>query len=92
MYPEVYHNGGKIIQIGGGPDQDPYKSLAKLLMHMQEWLEWFKENDGIVIVKGDGIKKQDAHKLFKFVQAEMSLEVAPAQTLRSRKPPEQQRF
>lgn len=90
LYPEIYHRGGRIIQIGGGPSQDPYKSLAKLLMHRQEWLEWFKENEGIVIVKGHGVQKQDAHKLFTFVQREMPLEVTPERTLRHRKPSRQQ--
>lgn len=92
LYPELYHRGGKIIQIGGGPDQDPYTSLGKILLSREEWAEWFKNHDGIVTISGQrGMnKKRDALKLYVVVQREMPLEDAPVQTLSSRKPPRQQ--
>jgi hypothetical protein len=88
LYPEVYHHGGHIIQIGGGPSQDPYMSLAKILMFMQEWVNWFETNNGIVIVTGQTNKYQDARKLFTFVQGEIALEDSPVQTLKHRKLPQ----
>jgi len=106
LYPELHRRGGKIIQIGGGPSQDPYKSLGKILLHREKWIGWFTTHDGIAIVHEQGWTPRDAHKLYTIVQKEMPLEVTPVQTLRSRKstrqqakrrpkklpPPEQQRF
>lgn len=106
LYPELHRKGGKIIQIGGGPAQDPYKSLGKILLYREKWIEWFSEHDGIVIVHEQGMRKKDARQLYTIVQKEMPLAVTPVQTLRSRRaihqrskrssrkqlPPEQQRF
>ena len=89
LYPELYHNGGQIIQIGGGPAQETYTSLGKILLHRKKWCEWFSNHDGIVTVH-EQWKTRDAHELFRLVQAKMPLEVAPVQTLKSRKYARQQ--
>lgn len=89
LYPEIYHRGGKIIQIGGGPSQDCYTSLGKLLLHRQKWVEFFREHDGIVIVHEQGMHKRDAHELYTVVQRRMPLSDEPVKTLKSRKPPRQ---
>jgi hypothetical protein len=86
LYPEIYHRGGKIIQIGGGPSQDCYTSLGKLLLHRQKWLEFFREHDGIVIVHEQGMHKRDANDLYTIVQRRMPLSDEPIKTLKSRKP------
>lgn len=104
LYPDIYRNGGKIIRIGGKPSQNIYTSLGKILLHRQEWIEWFKENDGIITVH-QNINKKPAHKLYQLVQGDMELVRDPARTLRHRKrltlpkkprtkqfPPEQARF
>ena len=90
LYPELYRRGGKIIQIGGGPDQDPYTSLGKILLNREKWVEWFKNHDGIVIVH-ERINTRDALKLYAVVQRKMPLEVSPEQTLKARKPHKQVR-
>jgi hypothetical protein len=89
LYPEIYHNGGKIIQIGGGPSQDCYTSLGKILLHRSKWREFFSEYDGIVIVHEQGMNKRDANKLYSVIQRKMPLSDEPVKTLRSRKPPRQ---
>ena len=104
LFPEIYHNGGKIIRIGGKPSQDIYTSLGKILLHREEWINWFKENDGIVTVH-QGMTPRPAIKLYQLVQGRMNLEVTPERTLRHRErstrprkpiikqpPPEQQRL
>lgn len=84
LYPELYHRGGRIIQIAGGPEQDPYRSLGKLLLYRDTWVEWFKDHDGIVILSPNQIKLKDAHKLYTVIQKKMPLEIEPVGTLRHR--------
>ncbi len=84
LFPELYHNGGRIIRIGGEPGQDIYTSLGKILLHRQEWIDWFKENDGIVTVHRS-MNTKSAHQLYQLVQGDMKLMSDPAGTLRHRK-------
>jgi hypothetical protein len=53
---EIYQNGGQVIQISGGPSQTPLISLGKLLTYHEDWVNFFKENDGMVLVHKIGIK------------------------------------
>jgi hypothetical protein len=85
LYPELFHRGGKIIQVGGGPSQDPYTSLGKILVHRKTWLEWFKDHDGIVVVHSEGINLRDSSNLFEIVQKRMPLATDPIRTLKARK-------
>ena len=85
LYPEIYRGGGRVIQISGGPGQDIYTSLGKLLLRREQWGEWFKEHQGIVTIWTTGINMKDASELYQIVQAPMPLEDKPEQTIRSRK-------
>ena len=85
LYPELYHRGGQIIQIGGGPAQDPYTALGKLLVNRKDWLEWFKSHSGYVLVHSQGMIKRDSSELYSIVQSTMSLVTEPVRTLRQRK-------
>lgn len=83
IYPELFHNGGKIIRLGGKPGEDIYTSLAKILINRKEWVEWFNENDGIVTVHRS-MNTRPAHKLYQLVQGDMELTTDPAKTIRHR--------
>ena len=84
LYPELYNRGGQIIQIGGGPSQDHYTALGKLLVNRNDWLEWFKSHNGYVLVHSQGMKKRDANELYSIVQSKMPLETEPVRTLKQR--------
>lgn len=45
---ELQRNGGKLIQIGGGPNQPPMRAVGKLLYHHDKWYSFFNEHDGRV--------------------------------------------
>lgn len=68
LYPEIYHNGGKIIRIGGTPDQDPLVALGRILVHLDEWRDFFAQNDGMVVVAKDKIIYNPSDKLYSKVQ------------------------
>lgn len=74
LYPEVYHHGGKIIRIGGGPDQDALIATGKILVHLDEWQEFFEENDGMVVVHKQGMRKLPSHALYAQVQGTLDAE------------------
>lgn len=50
LFPEVYRNGGQILRIAGRPDQDPLVSVGKVLVHIEEWREFFAHSDGTFLV------------------------------------------
>jgi hypothetical protein len=45
---EIAANGGKVIRIGGGPDQADEKALGRLLFHWPEWYPKLEKGDGLV--------------------------------------------
>jgi hypothetical protein len=45
---ELRMNGGRVIYIAGGPEQEPERALGKLYFHWHEWQDYFKQEDGIV--------------------------------------------
>ena len=47
---ELRSNGGRIIRIQGGPEQNTYRSVGKLLFHYQDWYPFLSQNDGISVV------------------------------------------
>ena len=59
LYHEMYSNGGRMIEIGGPPKQHELTSLGKILVHREDWVNYFNDNDGIVVVtKGNPVFKQ----------------------------------
>ena len=71
LYQEVYANGGRIIRIGGPPDQHPLTSLGKILAHRQDWLKFFSENHGMVVVHRTGMKQMPQETLIRQYQKVM---------------------
>ena len=58
---ELRSNGGQVLIVSGGPEQDVYRALAKLLYLREEWSTLFEA--GIAVIQlGDGgrIKKYTA--------------------------------
>lgn len=47
---ELLNNGGKIIQILGGPQTPIHQFLSLLMVHYEKWCEHFERSDGIFIV------------------------------------------
>ncbi len=45
---EIKLNGGRVIRIGGGPEQEPERALGKLLFHWHDWQAYFAQEDGLV--------------------------------------------
>lgn len=43
---EIQRNGGKVISIGGGPQQPPERAAGKLLFFQSEWLPFLEKHDG----------------------------------------------
>ncbi len=56
LYNELYENGGHAIQIGGGSHIPLLTSLGKILIHREDWVEFFDKNDGMVLVHKYGMK------------------------------------
>ena len=57
LFREVYEHGGRIIRIGGGSDQPALTSAGKVIVYRDKWVEFFQENDGMVLVHETGMRK-----------------------------------
>ena len=53
---ELRRYGGKIIRVQGGPEQDKYRAVGKLLFHFPDWYPFLVANDGVSIIAD--IRKQ----------------------------------
>ena len=62
LFPELYHNGGRILRIGGDSSQSLILALGKVLIHYEAWSAWFESNPngGRVIVNSSGIVQTPA--------------------------------
>ena len=49
---EMATNGGKIIQIRGGPAQPPHEAVAKFLINFGKWLDQRSTEDGVATFQG----------------------------------------
>jgi hypothetical protein len=67
LYPELYHRGGRIIRIGGGPQQDAHLALGKFLVHAPRWREWFETNQGIYVCQRDKAELYPGTRLYQFI-------------------------
>jgi len=47
---ELRQNGGKVIKIMGGPDQNPYRAVGKLLFHYPEWESHLNAKNGVSVI------------------------------------------
>ena len=63
LFPEIYHNGGRILRITGDSSQSLVLALGKITLHFEEWSEWFKANPqgGRVVVSKDKCRKTTAN-------------------------------
>jgi hypothetical protein len=88
FYPEIYHRGGRVIQISGDSGQDLLTALGKVLVHREKWRDFFKDNDGIATVtQASGVKLDPAEKLYARIQRRMEGMGDAAKSLKHRKPP-----
>ena len=85
LYPELNANGGRILRITGHPSQDVLTALGKILVNREKWSRWFQENDGLVILKMDGVIYRRPDELYRMV-ARYVLDTDPAQRIGDRKP------
>lgn len=84
LYPEIVRGGGKILQVGGGPQQDPLTSLGKILIHREKWRAWFKDNDGAVTVGATSILYWDRQRLLGKIQG--IFKIGPVVSTRAPRP------
>jgi len=47
---ELRKNGGHVIRIQGGPEQDKYRAVGKLLFHYPEWYPFLTSSNGMSII------------------------------------------
>lgn len=47
---ELRLRGGKIIRLQGGPEQDKYRALGKLLFHYPDWYPFLFTNNGVSVI------------------------------------------
>ena len=98
LFPELYHRGGKILQIKGDSSQDLLTALGKVITWQLEWSHWFSEHDGRVVVSRGKWSKKTAAELVNFQSVQKVQEVGPVVTKRTtgptrrrtKIPPEQQ--
>ncbi|MBI4302779.1 MAG: hypothetical protein HY665_00355 [Chloroflexi bacterium] len=68
VFQEIYAHGGHVIQIAGGSGQDILTSLGKLLANREEWVNFFKQNDGVALVHRGGMKPMPRQYLIRQIQ------------------------
>lgn len=57
MVEEICERGGRIIRIGGRPDQHPLTSAGLVMVHRPRWLQFFEiEGNGIATVHPSGCR------------------------------------
>ena len=98
LYPELYRRGGKILQIIGDSSQDLLTALGKVITWRLEWSNWFSQNDGRVVIRRGGWRKNTAAELANFTSVQQVQDVGPVVAKRTTRtikrktkiPPEQQ--
>jgi hypothetical protein len=43
---EIKKNGGKVLAVGGGPEQLPERAVGRMLFHYPDWHPFLERNDG----------------------------------------------
>jgi len=80
LYPELKANGGRILRITGDSSQPVLTAVGKILVNREKWRSWFEDNDGVVILKMDGVIYQTAESLYGRVERHID----PAARIRDR--------
>ena len=69
LFFEIFQNGGRVIRIGGGPQQSIQSSLGKILVQRRHWLDFFAEHEhGMVVVHEQGMRKLTREDLYRQLQ------------------------
>lgn len=68
LYLEIYNNGGKVLQVIGGPQSPPLTSLGKILVNREKWSLFFSNNDGLVRLSATGMKSLSPGELYREIQ------------------------
>jgi len=74
---EIYENGGKVIQVSRGQNQAPLTSLGKILAHREDWVKFFQENDGMVLVYQTGMRLMPRAYLIRQIQSQLNFPILP---------------
>lgn len=74
---EIYDHGGQVIQVSRGQDQTPLTSLGKILAHREDWVKFFQENDGMVLVHKTGMTPMPRAYLIRQIQNQLDFPALP---------------
>ncbi len=74
---EIYENGGHVIQVSRGQYQAPLTSLGKILAHREDWVKFFQENDGMVLVHKTGMTPMPREYLIRQIQSRLDFPTLP---------------
>ena len=74
---EIYENGGQVIQVSRGQSQTPLTSLGKILAHREDWVKFFQENDGMVLVHQTGMTPMPRAYLIRQIQSQLDFPTLP---------------
>lgn len=74
---EIYENGGQVIQVSRGQSQTPLTSLGKILAHREDWVKFFQENDGMVLVHKTGMTPMPRAYLIRQIQSQLEFPALP---------------
>lgn len=79
---EIYQNGGRVIQVSRGSktNPDPLTSLGKILLHREQWLQFFQENDGMVLLYETGMRRMPRQYLLRQIQGLLGAPLVPVTT------------
>ena len=78
LFEEIHSNGGRILRIGGRPDQSPITSTGMIMVHRQQWMLFFEEHQsGIAIVHRTGCRFNTPQDLLRQVRRQDSADDNP---------------
>ena len=84
LFEEIYVNGGKILRIGGRPDQSPITSAGMIMVHRQQWLSFFEEHQsGVATVHRTGCRLSTPDDLRQLIRRQDSADHDPLSGLDS---------
>lgn len=47
---ELRENGGKVLRVSGGPAQNPYRAVGRMLYHYPDWETFLKDQNGVAAI------------------------------------------